>query len=489
MIDTTFRAFTIRKSSALHFDFVAHREDILTSKTTERDISTPSQNSGQGLDSQRLRPVLSLGALVLFGLAFVGPTAPYTFFGVGAVESRGHFALVYLIAMIAVSFTALSYGKMASAFPEAGSAYAYASKAIHPVVGYFAGWVMILDYILMPMLCVIIVGATSHKLVPGIPYSVWVLGTAAIITGINLAGIEMTSRATMIFNVVLAVSVLWFVGAAVWALTHGAGRATLFSIEPFYSSQSFSLRAVMSATPVAVLSFLGFDGISTLAEDAHEPEQNVARATVLVCVIAGVLFILQTYLGQLIWPDYGTFLPIETAFSDIGRLIGGPALAYLIALLVVAQAWASGITSQASASRLLFGMARDGKLPRTLFGYLHPDRRTPVYSIVLLGGIAMIGGLLLNLDKAAELVNFGACAGFMIVNLSVIGHYYIRLQRNLLTSLVSPAVGFLICLWIWFSISTLAMKVGALWTLAGITYLLFQMRRGARQTSTIRSES
>lgn len=319
-------------------------EKILTSKTTEGVVSTPSQNSGQGLEGQRLRPVLSLGALVLFGLAFVGPTAPYTFFGVGAVESRGHFALVYLIAMIAVSFTALSYGKMATAFPEAGSAYAYASKAIHPVIGYFAGWVMILDYILMPMLCVIIAGPTSHKLVPAIPYSIWVVGTAAVITGVNLAGIEMTSRATIIFNVVLAVSVVWFVGAAVWALTHALGHATLFSIEPFYSPQSFSLRAVMSATPVAVLSFLGFDGISTLAEDAKEPEKNVARATVLVCVIAGVLFILQTYLGQLIWPDYSTFSPIETAFSDIGRLIGGPGLAYLIALLVVAQAWASGIT-------------------------------------------------------------------------------------------------------------------------------------------------
>ncbi len=464
------------------------REQILTRKTTEVNVSTPSPSSGQHPDSQKLRPVLSLGALVLFGLAFVGPTAPYTFFGVGAVESRGHFALVYLIAMIAVSFTALSYGKMATAFPESGSAYAYASKAIHPVVGYFAGWVMILDYMLMPMLCVIIVGATSHKLAPAIPYSVWVVGTAAVITGINLAGIEMTSRATTIFNVVLAVSVAWFVGAAVWALTRGVGRGTLFSIEPFYSPQSFSLRAVMSATPVAVLSFLGFDGISTLAEDAKEPEKNVARATVLVCVIAGVLFILQTYLGQLIWPDYSTFTPIETAFSDIGRLIGGPILAYLIAFLVVAQAWASGITSQASASRLLFGMARDGKLPRTIFGYLHPERRTPIYSILLMGGIAMVGGLLLNLDKAAELVNFGACAGFMIVNLSVIGHYYVRLRRNLLTSLVSPAIGFLICLWIWFSVSTLAMKVGALWTLAGTAYLLFQTRRGADQRAALREE-
>lgn len=443
-------------------------------------ISSAPDATNRALQGGGLRPVLSLWALVLFGLAFVGPTAPYTFFGVGATQSRGHFALVYLIAMIAVSFTAVSYGKMAAAFPEAGSTYAYASKAIHPVVGYLAGWVMILDYILMPMLCVIIVGVTSNKLAPAIPYWMWVVFTSAAITGINLAGIEMTSRATTIFNVILAISVVWFVSAAVWALTHGVGRGTLFSTEPFYSPGNFSLKLVMGATPVAVLSFLGFDGISTLAEDAKDPQKNVARATLLVCFIAGVLFILQTYLGQLIWPDYSTFNPIETAFSDIGRKIGGPALAYLIALLVVGQAWASGIASQASASRLLYGMARDGKLPRFIFGYLHAKRRTPVYSIVLMGAIAMVAGLLLDLDKAAELVNFGACAGFMVVNLSVIGQYFFRLRQGWWGSLISPAIGFFVCLWIWLSVSSLAMKVGAVWTVAGVAYLIFFLQRERR---------
>jgi amino acid transporter len=443
-------------------------------------------------DPVGLKPVLSLWALVLFGLAFVGPTAPYTFFGVGAVASRGHFALVYLVAMVAVSFTATSYGKMANAFPEAGSTYAYASKAIHPVMGYLAGWIMILDYLLMPMLCVIIVGATSHKLVPAIPYSLWVISTAAAITALNLRGIEMTSRATTIFNLVLAVSIVWFVAAAIWALTHGVGRATLFSLEPFYSAQNFSLKLVMAATPVAVLSFLGFDGISTLAEDAKEPEKNIARATILVCFVAGILFIFQTYLGQLIWPDYRTFSPVETAFSDIGRKIGGVGLAYLIALLVVAQAWASGIASQASASRLLYGMAREGKLPHVVFGYLHPRLRTPSYSMILMGAIALVAGLLLDLDKAAELVNFGACAGFMAVNLSVVGHYFFRRrERNgaaLWKYLASPLIGFLVCFWIWLSVSPLAMKVGAVWTAAGIVYLVVVIRRQDANVLTLPAE-
>lgn len=426
------------------------------------------------------KPVLSLWALVLFGIAFVGPTAPYTFFGVGSVQSQGHFALVYLIAMIAVSFTAVSYGRMAAAFPEAGSTYAYASKALHPFAGYLAGWVMVLDYILMPMLCVIIVGVTFNKLLPAIPYSAWVLFTAAAITAINLTGIEMTSRATLIFSIILAISVVWFLIAAIHALLSGVGQGTLFSLRPFYNPASFSLRAVMAATPVAVLSFLGFDGISTLAEDAKNPEKNIGRATVLVCLLAGSLFILQTYLGQLIWPDYTTFSPIETAFSDIGRRIGGAPIYCLISSLVVAQAWASGITSQASASRLLFGMARDGRLPHAVFGYLHPKLRTPTYSVLLMGAIAVVGALVLDLNGAAELVNFGACAGFMVVNLSVVGHYFLRKHQRGSTdfwrNLISPILGFCVCFYIWLSVSPVAMLVGAVWTAVGLVYLAYLTR-------------
>jgi putrescine importer len=440
-----------------------------------------SSEAGPAPVTQGFRPVLSFWALVLFGLAFVGPTAPYTFFGVGSVKSHGHFALVYLIAMLAISFTAVSYGRMAAAFPEAGSTYAYASRAIHPAAGYLAGWVMILDYLLMPMLCVIIASITCSKLLPTVPYAVWVLITAAMITGINLCGIEMTSRATIAFNAVLAVSIVWFIVASVRALTGGIGQGTLLSLKPFYNVPEFSLAAVMSATPIAVLSFLGFDGISTLAEDAKDPQKNVGRATILVCFLAGVIFILQTYLGQLIAPDYGRLNPVETAFSEIGRVIGGPALFFLIAFLVIAQAWASGITSQASASRMLFGMARDGRLPQRLFAYVHPVLRTPIYSVLLMGGLACTGALLLDLDQGAELVNFGACLGFMAVNLSVLGHYFVRQRQRRSSSriwanLVCPVLGFAICFYIWLSISPLAMRVGALWTVVGLVYLAFQTR-------------
>ncbi|MGH8237512.1 MAG: APC family permease, partial [Steroidobacteraceae bacterium] len=289
-----------------------------------------------------LKPVLSLTALVLFGLAFIGPTAPYTFFGIGAAQSRGHFATVYLVALVAVSFTAASYARMAAAFPHAGSTYTYTAKAIHPLAGYIAGWAMILDYLLLPMVCVIIAATTSHELWPAVPYGAWVVIAASGVTAVNLRGIEVTSRATLLFSAVLAVSILWFLGAAFRALTRGAGSGTLLSLQPFYSPPDFSWSLIMAATPIAVLSFLGFDGISTLAEDAREPQKNIGRATLLACVIVGALFILQTYAGQLLWPDYTSFVSQATAFSEIGRKVGGPALGQVIVLLVVAQAWMSG---------------------------------------------------------------------------------------------------------------------------------------------------
>ncbi|MGH6609487.1 MAG: APC family permease, partial [Burkholderiaceae bacterium] len=295
----------------------------------------------------------------------------------------------------------------------------------------------------------------------------------------------------MIFGAVLGISIVWFFAAAAWALTHDVGSGTLLSLEPFYSPPDFSRKLVMAATPIAVLSFLGFDGISTLAEDAREPQKNIGRATLLACFIVGGLFILQTYAGQLLWPGYSTFASEETAFSEIGRKIGGPVLGYVIVLLVVAQAWMSGITSQASASRLLYAMARDGRLPRLLFGYLHPQRRTPTYSMLLMGFIAMTGAMLLDLGRAAELVSFGACAGFMAVNCSVIGEYFVRRRArragDLWPFLVSPAIGFCVCSWIWLSISPLALSLGVLWSLAGLVYLGVTARyagAAARQRSS-----
>ncbi len=429
--------------------------------------------------------VLSLRDLVLFGIAFVSPTAPYALFGIVAEKSHGHVPLVYLIAMLAMSFTALSYGRMAMAFPEAGSTYTFASKALHPNVGFFAGWGMILDYILIPLLSVIYVSLTAEKLLPQVPYAVWVVGMATGITAINLRGIAVTARANLVLNLIQIASLIWFVTAAWLALRGGVGEGRMISEEPFYNAETFSFDPLMAATSVAVLSFLGFDGITTLAEDAKRGSRDVARATVLVCFICGGLFIAQTYLAQMVWPDSTSFVQVETAFLDVARRASGQALYYFVSIALVVAGLGSAITGQASASRLLCGMGRDRLLPRRIFGHVHPTLGTPVYSVLLMGSVHLLGALLLDFGEAAEVVNFGAFVGFMAVNLSVVRHYFLtQKQRSpvaILLYLVCPTLGFGICCYIWLNLSRFSLLLGAGWMVLGFFYLLL-LTKGFRQT-------
>jgi len=429
--------------------------------------------------------VLTLWDLILFGVAFVTPTAPYAMFGIATIKSQGHLPLVYLLAMIAMSFTAISYGRMASAFPESGSTYAYATRSFNAAIGYFAGWGMILDYILVPMLSVIFLGLTAQKLLPEVPYFFWVVLSATAITSINLCGIEMTARVNTVMNICMGTSLVWFTLVAIRALLHGVGAGTLISSTPFYNPQTFSFPAVMSATSIAVFSFIGFDGVSTLSEDAKNPVRDIARATVWVCFICGVLFILQSYLAQMAWPDYHQFSPVETAFMDVSRRVGGDSLFYFVSFVLVVAGVSSAITGQASASRMLYGMGRDRLLPQRLFGYLHPKLGTPVYSILLMGAAQLLGALCLKFDEAAEMVNFGAFIGFMVVNLSVVRHYFMR-QRNrqpssLIYNLAFPLLGCGFCFYIWLNLSSFAMRMGALWMVVGVIYLA-ALTRGFRTT-------
>ncbi len=433
--------------------------------------------------------VLSLWDLVLFGLAFVGPTAPYSMFGIATVKSQGHLPLVYLLAMVVMSLTAISYGRMAVAYPEAGSTYAYVSKGLNPFMGFLAGWSMILDYVLIPLLSVIFVGLTASKLVPQVPYWTWAVLTAVVITLINLRGIRVTARANLVLNSIMIGSLAWFVLVALRALLNGVGEGTLISSKPFYNPEHFAWNSILGATSLAALSYLGFDGISTLSEDAKDPARDIWRATLLVCFLAGGLFVLQSYLGQMVWPAYASFNPVETAFMDIGNLIGGNPLYLCISFVLVVGGLASAITGQASASRLLVGMGRDALLPRRFFAYVHPRLGTPVYSVVLMGTIHLAGALILRYTEAAELVNFGALLGFMLVNLAVIRHFYFRMShQGIWLNLLIPFAAFAVCLCLWVNLSEFSLKLGAVWLFLGIIYLLALTRGFQKKLTTLKFE-
>ena len=431
----------------------------------------------------RFRRVLTRWDLILYGLVILTPTAPYPVYGIVQERSGGHAALAYLVAMVAMLFTAASYGRMSGAFPTAGSTYTYASNALNEHVGFLAGWAMILDYFLIPLLSVIYASLTAERLLPQVPYLVWALAFTVLITVINVRGIRVTARASSVMMFIMtAVAILFVVLAARFVTSlHGAGA--LLDMRGLFRPESFSLRPLMLGVGIATLSYIGFDAVSTLAEDTLHPERDIAVATVLVCVLQTVFCFVTVYLAALAWPDYASFPKQETAIMDIAQRIGGNWMLGAMTLVLLVAGLASALTGQAGASRLLFGMGRDGVLPAKVFAYIHPRYSTPTRSIYLMGAISAVGAVAMRFDMAVELLNFGALAGFILVNLSVIRHYYIRGNQrtgmNFLTNLVFPLVGAVVCTYVWMSLTLKARLVGFLWLGVGVLYLAV-LTRGFR---------
>jgi amino acid transporter len=431
----------------------------------------------------QLRRVLTRADLILYGLVILTPTAAYPVFGIVQHLSNGHAALSYLVAMAAMLFTAASYGRMAGAYPAAGSTYTYAQRALNPHIGFLAGWSMILDYVLIPLLSVVYVALTAARLLPGVHYLVWAVLFTALITFINLRGIRTTAWASRFLMVVMMLSTVLFIGLATrWVVAHD-GVAGLIRPEVLYDPRTFSLGALMLGAGIATLSYIGFDAISTLAEETRHPERDIAFATVLVCVLQTVFCFLTVYLAALVWPKEKPFPQVETAILDISRLIGGEILFGFVTFVLLVAGIASALAGQAGASRLLFGMGRDGVLPRRFFGYVDPKRSVPARAVWFMGVVAVSGSAIAGFQLVVELLNFGAFVGFILVNLSVIRHYFIRQRRRsgtaLLANLIAPGLGALACTYVWLSLSANAKLAGFVWLGIGLLYLAI-LTRGFR---------
>lgn len=422
----------------------------------------------------RLHRVLGLWDLIFYGVITVGLVAPVTVFGLALVLSRGHAVDTLLIAMVAMVLTAFSYGRMAALFPSAGSAYTYVGRGLNPHLGFLAGWAMLLDYLVMPTLCVIFGSLSAQRLVPEIPYPILAALIAGTITFLNLRGIRSVARANQVMLAFMAVVFLAFIILALRYLFLREAWAGVFSWQPFYNPQTFNLRALAGGTSFAALNYLGFDSVTTLAEDVENPRRNILVATVLVCLFTGVFSSLVVYLGQRVWPNYETFTNIETSFMDVTRRVGGQPLFLAMVIVLVVAVIGSALAAQAGASRLLFGFGRDNVLPRRIFAYLDPKHNTPKFNILMIGLFAFAGSLLLSYQLTGELLNFGAFLGFMGVNLATIRQYYFLSKGGrkgrVLADAVVPALGFLFCFAIWLGLEKPAKIVGGAWFLVGIVY-------------------
>ena len=425
-----------------------------------------------------LKRVLGLSSLVLYGIIVVQPTAPMPLFGAAVSLGHGHAVTTVLIGMVAMLFTAISYGRMANAYPSAGSAYTYVSREIHPSLGYVVGWGMLFDYIMNPVICVIWVSKAAMNLIPAIPFPVFAISFAVLFTAMNLRGIEASSRTNSYIVAGLGIVILLFLGAAVHYLFLHPPAAISDWTKPFYDPQTFSFPAVSAGASMAVLTYFGFDSISTLSEEVHNPRRNILLASVLVCFITGIMASIQVYSAQLVWP--GTSFPDQdTAFCFVAQKAGGQWLFFAVNLALIVGTIGAGSGAHLGAGRLLYAMGRDNAIPSKFFGVVNPVTQIPSNNIILVGILTLAGAFLLTFPLGAQFVNFGALIGFMGVNVSSFIYYFLRNKRKTFSHFIVPLCGFTICLYLWLSLGYKAKIAGMCWLVTGLLY-------GAYRTSWFR---
>jgi putrescine importer len=427
----------------------------------------------------RLKRSLTLWDLILYGVVVIQPTAPMSVFGVLSGRSNGHVVTTILLAMVAMTFTAVSYGRMAQAYPSAGSAFTYVGKEINPALGYVTGWGMVMDYMLNPIIMIIWCSKAAMNFAPGVPYSVWAVFFFSLFTALNLCAVKNSARINLALATVMSVVIAIFFVAAARHIFRNPHDAAGFFTRPFYDPASFKVGSVLSGTSIAVLTYIGFDGISTLSEEAENPRRNILLATVLTCVVIGILSAMEVYAAQLVWPSSRAFHDIDTAYVEVAARVAGSWFFLVMNLTLLLANFGSGVGAQLGAARLLYAMGRSNALPRSFFGVVDSKRQIPRNNVILVGAIALIGAFVLSYGLGAEMLNFGALVAFMGVNAAAFMRYYVRAEEKKAINFYPPLFGFVICLILWLSLSRPARIAGAIWMGAGVAF-------GAWKTSGFR---
>jgi putrescine importer len=424
----------------------------------------------------RLRRTLTLTDLILYGVIVIQPVAPMSSFGVLSNRGQGHVVTAILIAMVAMLFTGISYGRMARAYPSAGSAFTYVAQEIHPGLGYVTGWSMVMDYILNPLVCTIWCAQQVYQfttqvpvLSQHVPLFAWKIFFAVTFTLLNIRGVKTSARLNTALTVGMgAVIIVVFVAAIRYILGHPHSDPSFFT-RPFYDPRTFSFSGLFGCTSIAVLTYIGFDGISTLSEEAENPRRNILLATVLTCLVIGVLSAMEVYIAQLVWPASQPFPDTDTAYVYAAARTWGPLFGVVGLTLVIAN-FGSGLGAHLGAARLLFGMGRSNALPKSFFGAVEPKHQIPRNNVILIGAIALIGSFFFSYDLGIEMLNFGALIAFMGVNAAAFIRYFVREPQKKLGNLVPPVLGFIICFALWLNLGHPAQIVGGIWMILGIIY-------------------
>jgi putrescine importer len=417
----------------------------------------------------QLRRTLTLWDLLLYGIIVLQPVAPMSAFGALSDRGHGHVVTAILIAMVAMLCTAVSYGRMARVYPSAGSAFTYVAREIHPAAGYVTGWSMVMDYIVNPLICTIWCAGQAHVFAPGLPEWGWKIFFAVVFTLLNIQGIKTSARVNATLAALMSgVVVIVFVTMIRYIFGHAHSDPGFFT-RPFYDPKTFTFSDLFGCTSLAVLTYIGFDGISTLSEEAENPRRNIMLATVLTCLAVGILSASEVYVAQLVWPASEPFPDQNTAYVYAAARTWAPLFTILGATLLVAN-FGSGMGAQIGAARLLYGMGKSNALPKSFFGKIDAKHHIPRNNVVFIGVIVLVGSFFLTFEKGIELLNYGALIAFMGVNASSFVHYFVKGPEKKLTHFVLPVVGFLVCLGLWWNLSAPAKYLGTAWMVAGIAF-------------------
>jgi len=401
-------------------------------------------------------------------------------FGEAQVLSQGHAVVTLLAAMVAMTATAVSFGRMATVYPSAGSVYTYVSRAFNPQIGFVLGWAMFLEYLFQPLQNSLYAALTIQRLLPHIPFALLSAVAVGFMTLLCWFGIRTTARTNEILLAFMSIVMIAFLGEAIWYIFAHQHWQGFISIKPFYDPRTFSVRAIAAGTALAATTYIGFDGVSILAEEVENPKRNVLLASVLVCVFTGLFAAFQVFLAVRVWPDYRTLVNPETAFMDVARVVGGYNLFLGFGVVLLVSSLACGLAGLLGAVRLLYGMGRDNVLPRAVFGHLDAKRGSPTYNVAIAGGLAYLGTLTMQWERSVEILNFGALIAFMAVNLAAVKHFgfspELAGKRKIFLDVIVPGLGFLFCLAILLGLQGSTLAAGAIWCGLGAVYVVLKTR-------------
>jgi len=432
-----------------------------------------------------LRRTMTFRDLMMNGLVFIGPAAAVGLFGPLDARSHGATAMVYVVATVVMGFTAVSYAQMSKAVPKAGSVFSYATAGVGPGTGFIAGWMVLLDYMLIPSVAYLFTGLAMHSFVPSVPTWLWTAAAVVITTTLNLSGVKNVARAAMVVaiaEIVVLSAVL--VGIVSVLVTSGSQRPLL---SPLTAVGGFSLTAVIGAVSVAVLAYLGFDAIATFAEENAGEARLVGKATLVCLVIAGVLFFAQTYLVALVSPISPEHFAANpelqgTAYYDIVRQSVAPWLATALGVAKALGASFSGMIALAAGGRVALTMSREGRLPRALSG-ISGRTGIPTIATVTVTAVTLMLAVWAaraadGLDTLVSIVNIGALCAFVLLHVSVVGFFIVRQKsQRYAIHLLLPILGILTLIPVLVLASHVAQVIGAIWLVVGLITVAVQRSR------------